>query len=158
MGKQKPIKRISEKKQEDYNRRARLEYGPDRVNQSIKLWNSYGKEKQDDIMREGGQVYTDLVEVMKKGLPPNSQEVFAVMERWHAHIYYFYEPTLEIMRGLGDTYANNPEFRTFFEKIHKKLPDYLSAAVVDYVDELETRELQTMIAADDTTQHARLSE
>ncbi len=35
---------------------------------------------------------------------PSTQgkKVQAILARWHEHIRYFYEPTLEILRGLGE--------------------------------------------------------
>jgi len=143
---------FSEEKQKYYERVARLEYGPERVNESVRRWNSYGKEKQQAIQAEGGKVYTDLVEAMEAGKSPQSEEVQKIIQRWHQHIYYFYEPTLEIMRGLAMGYSSNPEFIAFFQKLHPDLPDYLSAAIYQYVDDLETREIERLLAEDEKQQ------
>mgnify|MGYP003542200724 CR=1 FL=1 len=61
MGKKKDIKPFGKKKQAQYERVARLQYGAEIVNESVKLWNSYGKSKQEAIMEEGGKNYRAIV-------------------------------------------------------------------------------------------------
>jgi len=46
MSKKKLFKGFSPEKQKQYEREARLQYGPDRVNESIKRWNGYTKAQQ----------------------------------------------------------------------------------------------------------------
>lgn len=149
MSKKKLFEPFSEKKQKQYEREARLQYGPDKVNESIKRWNSYTKDQKEAIQEEGGQNYKDMVKAMKAGLPIESDAVREIVKRWHEHISYFYEPTLEILRGLGDAYKNNSEFHAFFAKIHDDLPEYLSAAIIQYVDDLEYAEIERMLAEDE---------
>ena len=55
--KKKLFKGFSDKKQKEYEREARLQYGPDLVNESVARWASYGKSKQADIMAEAGDIY-----------------------------------------------------------------------------------------------------
>ena len=70
--KDKAFKPFSEKKQAQYERVARLQYGAEIVNQSVKLWNSYGKSKQEDIMEEGGKNYRAIVKAMEaRGITVN---------------------------------------------------------------------------------------
>ena len=57
MSKKPFIEPHSEKKQKQYERSARLQYGPETVNESIQRWNSYSKAEQERIMQESGQVY-----------------------------------------------------------------------------------------------------
>jgi DNA-binding transcriptional MerR regulator len=140
---------FSEEKQKYYERVARLEYGPERVNESIRRWNGYGKEKQQAIQEEGGKVYLDLVAAMEAGKSAQSEDVQAIIQRWHQHIYYFYEPTHEIMRGLAQGYSSSPEFIAFFQKLHPELPDYLTEAILQYVDDLETRDIERLLAEDE---------
>ena len=55
--KKKLFKGFSDKKQKEYEREARLQYGPDLLNESVARWASYGKSKQADIMAEAGDIY-----------------------------------------------------------------------------------------------------
>ena len=148
MSKKQLFEGFSEEKQNDYEREARLQWGPDLVNESIKRWNSYSKEQQQAIQEQGGQIYTEIAEALEAGKVPQSAEVQALLERWHDHMRHFYEPSLDILRGLGEGYRTHPDFITFFQQIHPGLPDYLAEAITQYVDDLETAEIERMLAED----------
>lgn len=149
MSKKRMFEAFSDEKQKYYERLARLQYGADIVNASIKRWNSYTQAEREAIGEEGNQIYFDLVDALEAGKAPGSAEVQAIMQRWHSHLGYFYEPTLDILRGLGETYNSQPDFIANFKKLHPDLPDYLSAAVAQYVDDLETGEIERMLAEDE---------
>ncbi len=104
MNKRRLFEAFDEEKQKEYERSARLQYGPDTVNESIKRWGSYNQDQKDKIGEEGSQVYVDLAAALEAGKPPQDAEVQTILERWHEHLHYFYEPTLEILRGLGELY------------------------------------------------------
>jgi MerR family transcriptional regulator, thiopeptide resistance regulator len=141
--------------QKQYEREARLQYGPTIVNESVRRWNSYTQEEQQAIMEEGGRVYQALAEAMEKGLTGRDAEVIALLDRWQDHTRIFYEPTLEIMRGLGEMYNTSPDFMATFQKIHPDLPAYLQTVITVYVDDLETAEIERLLAADETEQMGR---
>jgi MerR family transcriptional regulator, thiopeptide resistance regulator len=155
MAKKRVIAPLSEAKQKEYERQARLQYGPENVNESIRRWNGYSKAQQDAIMAEGGEIYSDLAAAMQAGTPARSPEVEAILERWQENLRNFYEPTLDILRGLGTLYNTDPDFMAFFQKIHPDLPPYLEESISYYVDNLETAEIERMLA-DDAARARRL--
>lgn len=104
--------------------------------ESIQLWNSYGPERQQEIMDEGNAIYAEIVEQMGQG--PASPEIRALLTRWHQHLRYFYEPTIEVLEGLGNLYEEHPDFNAKFSELHPDLPNFLKASIAIYVDELET--------------------
>jgi hypothetical protein len=145
-------------KQRHYERMARLQYGPEIVNESVRRWNSYPLAEQQAILWEGGQIYTDLAAAVAAGQPAQAAEVQAILERWRAHLRHFYEPTLDILRGLGELYRSDPDFTAFFQQFHADLPEYLHEAITQYVDDLETTELERLLAEDDlNARRSRLS-
>jgi hypothetical protein len=107
------------------------------VKESTRLWNSYSDAKKAEIMTEGSVVYQDIVANMDKG--PQSPEVQAALVRWHQHLRYFYEPTPEVLAGLGDMYHDSPDFNTTFTAMHPDLPAFLKKAIAYYVGNLKTR-------------------
>ena len=139
----------SDEEQRDYEREARLQYGPGIVNESIARWQGYSKAEQDAIMAEGDQIYRDLGEALEAGARAGAREVNAILERWREHLRHFYEPSLDMLRGLGQMYNTDPRFMANFQNIHAELPAYLEAVIEHYVDELETAELERMIAEDE---------
>ena len=149
MNKKRLFEAFDEEKQKEYERSARLQYGPDTVNESIKRWGSYTQAQKDKIVEEGNQVYSDLVAAIEAGKSSQAAEVQAILERWHTHLQYFYEPTLEILRGLGELYNSNPDFVAKFKQLHADLPEYLEEAITQYVDALETAEIERLLAEDE---------
>ena len=148
MSKRQLFEAFSEEKQKDYEREARLQYGPDHVNASIKRWNGYTEAQREAIGHEGNTVYHDLVAAIEAGKSPLDAGVQALLERWHNHIRHFYEPTLDILRGLGETYVSSPDFRKNFDRIDPRLAEFMREGIVQYVDDLETAEIARMLADD----------
>jgi hypothetical protein len=140
------------KKQEHYERVARLQYGPTIVNESTQLWNSYPEARQKAILAEGNKIYSDLAEALKAGKTASSREVQALLEHWHDHLHYFYEPKLEILRGLGELYEESPDFAANFQKLHPDLPAFLHEAITQYVDNLESAGNDQQLNAKQTRQ------
>lgn len=122
---------FDEETQARYEKEAAEMYDPKVVAESSRRWKSYTAEDKARIQREGGQVYQALVPLL--GRDPADAEVQAVVGRWHQHLRAFYEPTPEILRGLGQAYAEQPEFSAFFAALHPDLPAFLSRAIDAYV-------------------------
>jgi DNA-binding transcriptional MerR regulator len=139
MSKKKIFEGFSEEKQKEYEKQAIEQWG-DGVKESIKLWNSYSEGEKQKIHAEGGAVYTDIAAIMDKG--PESPEVQTILPRWHQHLRYFYEPSLEVLRGLGNGYNESPHFNATFTAMHPELPAFLQKAINVYVDKLEMEWLE----------------
>ena len=149
------LKRHSAEEQKQYEREARLQYGPGTVNESIERWNSYSDAEQEAIIAEGNQIYVDLAEAMEAGKEARDRQVVDILERWQDHLRRFYEPSLDMLRGLGQMYNSDPRFIANFQDIHSDLPAYLERVIDHYVDELETAELERMLAEDDELEKRR---
>jgi len=146
----KPVFQIpSEEKQKEYERLARLQFDPKVVAESNQRWKSYTTEQRMRIGEEGNAVYSDLVDALEANVPATSPEVQIILERWHNHLRYFYEPTLEILRGLGEHYNSEPDFIKNFQRLHPDLPAYLQEAITEYVNVLEDAEIRRMLAEED---------
>ena len=130
---------FSEEKLKQYEKEAVDNWGEGAA-QSIKLWNSYSDERKEAIMQEGSHIYKEIVANMDKGA--DSPEIRALLLRWHEHLRYFYEPTIEVLGGLGNMYHDHPDFNATFTRIHPDLPAFLKKAIAIYVDELETQWLE----------------
>ncbi|MFN8530029.1 MAG: MerR family transcriptional regulator [Anaerolineae bacterium] len=155
MSKKALFKPFSEKEQKHYERLARLEYGPTYVNESVKRWAGYSKAQKQAILDEASEIYRDVVAAIEKKRPANSPEVQAILVRWEKNLHHFYDPPLEMLRGLGETYRTHPGFIESLGKIHPDLPEYMGEAVAVFVDALETAAIEGMIADDE---HGRLAE
>jgi DNA-binding transcriptional MerR regulator len=128
---------FSEDKQKEYEREIaekHQDWDQNAVRESQRRWKSYTVQDKQKIGEEGMAVYSDLIAAMGRG--PESAEVQAIIARWHQHLRYFYEPTIDIMRGLGQMYNEHPDFNANFRELHPDLPEFLSKAIGIYVDRL----------------------
>jgi len=123
----------TEEKQKEYEQEIRQRYGQ-RAFEGVTDWNSYTPEQKAAIRAESGAIYQGLGEVMDKG--PDSPEVQALIARWHNHLRYFYEPSPERLRGLGEMYVEDERFRENFERIRPGLAAFVKQAIDFYVDRL----------------------
>lgn len=139
MDKEKFFEGFSKEKQQAYEEQAIKNWG-DGARETIKLWNSYSKEKQAEVMAEGGRIYQDIANQI--GTDPSEGQVQASLAQWHQHLRHFYEPTFDMLRGLGDMYNEHPDFNATFTAIHPGLPAFLQQAINHYVDTLETEWLE----------------
>lgn len=133
------FKGFNDAKQKEYEREAIDQWG-DGAAQSIQLWNSYSDARKQAIIDEGSQVYLEIAANMDKGA--DHPDIRALLVRWHQHLYHFYEPTIEVLEGLGAMYHDHPDFNTTFTAIDPDLPAFLKASIAIYVDELETQWLE----------------
>lgn len=139
MSKKKIFAGFSPEKQKQYDEEAVNQWG-DTARQSINLWNSYSEERKQQILQEGGEIYSAIAANMDLG--PAHPEIQAQLAHWHEHLRNFYEPSIEALKGLGEMYHDHPDFNATFTAIHPDLPGFLKQAIGIYVDELETRWLE----------------
>ena len=137
---------FNEEKQKEYEKEAVTRWGQ-MAEDSIQLWHSYSEERKAAIMQESQEIYVALADNMGKGA--DSEEVQALLVRWHDHLRYFYEPTIDMLAGLGAMYDDHPDFNATFTKIDPALPAFLKEAIAIYVDGLETAWLEDAIKETD---------
>jgi DNA-binding transcriptional MerR regulator len=123
---------FSEEEQEKYALEAEQMYEPETVRASNRKWKAYPPAKKEQILSEGKAVYLDMIAAMPKG--PASPEVQAIVERWRAHMDYFWTPKLDQLLALANGYNNDPRFKANFEKMHPGLAEFMQEAVKIYVD------------------------
>ncbi len=116
-------------------------WGNERVDESNKRWNSMTKEEQKAILQECSDIFEGLAKYTDKGA--DCEEVTELMIRWHHFIKNFYEPSLEVLRGLGLMYVYDPGFSEKFSEIDPALPNFLEKAINNYVDILEEKWLES---------------
>jgi DNA-binding transcriptional MerR regulator len=124
----------SEEKQPEFEKEIRHKYGEHAMDNVID-WNSYTSEQKAAIIAEGQANTQAMADLMDQ--PVNSQEVQVVVAHWHQHLKYFYDPSTERMRGLGQMYMDDPRFSAVYEKVRKGLAYFMKQAIDVYCDKLE---------------------
>jgi DNA-binding transcriptional MerR regulator len=140
---------ISKEQEAEWNREARLTYDPGVMKESARLWGSYSEAQKQAIFAEGNANAQAITEAMEAGLVTTDETVQKLIARWHQHLHYFYTPTLEILRGLGELYVNDPRFKAAFDNGSPGMAEYMQAGINQYVDDLEYAEIVRMLAADE---------
>lgn len=125
---------FDEAKQAQYEQQITQQYGDKQVKESRQRWASYSPEQKAELKAEGEAIYRDLVELIEQ--EPARPAVQQVISRWHQHVRAYYEPTPEILEGLGQMYAENSEFSLVFQQLHAQLPDFLHQAIQHYCQNL----------------------
>ncbi len=118
-----------EAKQKQYEQEIRQRYG-DEAFKGVKDWNSYSPEEKSRIKSESESIYTAIVVNMVNGF--DSPEVQAQVAAWHDHLRYFYEPSIDRLKGLADLYNEHPDFIAMFKGFHPDLPEFLRKAIQFY--------------------------
>ena len=121
---------FDEAQQERYEQEAMQKHGETRVKESRRRLDSYSREQKARIGDEGEAIYRDLLDRVDED--PASPEVQQIIARWHQHIRYFFEPSREMLRGLGQTYADHPAFTAVYRRMHLEMPEFLRNAIAQY--------------------------
>lgn len=114
-----------------YEEEAAQRWGEEQVRESNRLWRSYSDEKKRAILQEGQAIYRGLIAAMPQG--PTSAVAQDGVRRWHEYMKYFYEPSPEMLLGLGDLYNEDPAFNATFTKMHPDLASFMREAIRHYV-------------------------
>ena len=67
------------------------------------------------------------------------ERMSTLLVRWHEHLRYFYEPSIDTLGGLGEMYHDHPDFNATFTAIHPDLPGFLKKAIEHYVGILHSQ-------------------
>lgn len=133
---------MQQEKTNQYEEKA-IELWGERAKKSVRMWKNYTKEQREAVLQAMDDNYAEIAKLMKKGAAIDSPEVQECVRKWHEQLYYFYEPSIEIVEGLGEMYKLDPEFRKYYEKIDPNLPDFFGDSIAYYAAELETRWLES---------------
>lgn len=127
---------FSKEELEAWNKEAKKRWGhTDAYKQSVGKYENLSKEEKLKMKEEGDVLMEAFVTNMDKG--PKSAEVQALVQKHYDSLRFFYEPNLEMYRGLADMYAGyqgDERFRAYFEKYDKKLPEFMRDAIYAYCD------------------------
>jgi DNA-binding transcriptional MerR regulator len=121
---------FSKEQIERYEREARERWDPQLVAQTQKRVRSMSREQWNAVKREGDEVTRRLAELM--GRAASDPDVQQAIGRHHAWIEHFYPAPAALYRGLGEGYAEHPDFRAFYEKYRPGLADFMKEAMAYY--------------------------
>lgn len=124
---------FSKEEAEAYTKEAKARWGnTDAYKQSQEQVKKMSKEQFEQIGKEGDELQKKIVANMDKG--PGSPIIQALIAKHYDNLRHFYEPNLELYRGLADGYVSDPRFAAHFKKYHPDLPEFMRDAMHAYCD------------------------
>jgi len=92
---------------------------------------SWSKADWDRSGREYAEVEAGMGKALADGLPADSEAVQALIRRHHAWVAVMWNrrPSREAYEGLGQMYADHPDFRARYEAVQPGLTEYLAGAM-----------------------------
>lgn len=124
---------FSKDEMEAYAAEAKERWGnTDAYKQSQERVKKMGKEGLKKVMDEGNKISAQLAENMDKD--PADPIVQALVAKHYQWLHAFYDPNLEMYRGLGEMYSADPRFAANYEKIKPGLAQFFTTAIKIYCD------------------------
>ncbi len=132
------MKKVEEHRQK-FDQEVKEAYGDTNAyRESLHKTKSYKEDDWKRIHEQNEDLYRRLIANMHKG--PKDKEVQQIIDSFRQHITdYYYECTLEIFRGLGEMYVNDPRFTKNIDKYEKGLAAFKREAIHIYCDRLESK-------------------
>ena len=95
---------------------------------SLKTWSKADWQRSS---QEYAEVEAGLGKALAAGVPWDSEAVQALIRRHHAWVAGMWtrRPSREAYAGLGQLYADHPDFRARYEGVHPGLTEYLVGAM-----------------------------
>lgn len=123
---------FSQEQIDRYKQEARQRYDVKVVEESEQRVRNMSKDQWAAIKAEGDAITRELAGLMDK--PIANRLVQQAIGRHYAWVGHFYTVTPEIFRGLGQGYAEHPEFRATYDKYRTDMADFMQAAMTYYCD------------------------
>lgn len=114
-----------------YEQEAKERWGnTDAYKQSQEKVKNMSKEDWERIGKENDDLLKELVANMQES--PSSPKIQSLIGRHYNNLRNFYEPNLEMYRGLAEMYVSDARFGEFFAKYHKNLAPFMREAMLEY--------------------------
>jgi len=126
---------ISKEDLEKYAKEAEEKWGhTEAYKQSQERVKKLGMFGMIKVAREQAAITKDIGNAMKAGEKPESEKVQKIIARHYESLRTFYEPNLELYRGLANMYISDPRFAENYNKIAPGLAEYMSKAMLYFVE------------------------
>lgn len=126
---------FSKEEMEKYAQEAKERWGhTDTYRQSQIRVKKMGKAGLQKVLEESGRITQAIASEMKSKSDPASDKVQSLIAQHYNGLRAFYEPNLEMYRGLAQMYVDDPRFKATYEKIAPGLAEFMRKAMIVYCD------------------------
>ncbi len=132
---------FTKKEMDAYTEEARQKWGDsDAFKQSQIRVKQMGKAGLKKVLEASGKLTVEIAGAMKTGINPKSEEVQKLIAKHYDGLRAFYEPNLEIYRGLANMYVADERFKANYEKVAPGLAKFMHDAMLVYADAQEKQQ------------------
>jgi DNA-binding transcriptional MerR regulator len=123
-----------------YTKEARERWGhTDAFKQSQERVKKMGKEGLKRVMEKSEKLNKELAQQMTEGENPSSGNVQNLIAKHYDDLRAFYEPNLQLYRGLAEMYIADERFKKNYENVAIGLAQFMHDAMIYYVETEETK-------------------
>ncbi|OGH92571.1 MAG: hypothetical protein A2534_00700 [Candidatus Magasanikbacteria bacterium RIFOXYD2_FULL_39_9] len=123
---------------EIYTEEAKQRWGhTEAFKQSQERVKQMGKAGLAKVLEEAGALTQEIAAAMKNGLAPKSEEVQKLITRHYDGLRAFYEPNLQMYRGMAKMYVDDPRFKANYENVAVGLAEYMRDGMLHYANTQE---------------------
>lgn len=118
--------------QKEYQKEAEQRWGhTDAYRTSTERVKNMSKEQQAELQRQGIEWTKKLSTLMDQD--PTSPEIQAMIAQHYNGLRTFYEPNLELYRGLADMYVADARFTAYYDKHRPGLATFMQKAMHAFI-------------------------
>lgn len=129
---------FSKEEMEMYAKEAKERWGnTDAYKQSQARVAKMGKQGLDEALQKSGVITSAIADCMKEGVSVRNERMQKLIEEHYNWLNNFYEPNLEIYKGLAEMYVADPRFKKTYEDIAAGLAQYMQDGMLVFVENKE---------------------
>lgn len=124
---------FTKEEMESYEAEAKERWGNTQAwKQSKERTKNWTKEEYKQAAEQGDALMKKIVAEMPKG--PEHPDVQKLIAEHYNSLRAFYEPALEMYRGLGEMYVADERFKKYFTKYHPRMAEFMREAMIYFVE------------------------
>lgn len=116
----------------EYKEELAQKYDPELIQQSQQRVAKWTRQQKAEVLAEGKAIVQAIADAMSTG--SDSQVVQQQIALYHQHMNRFYDCSLEIFRGLGEMYIQDPRFTQYYEDVAPGLAQFMHDAMQHYAE------------------------
>lgn len=129
------LSNFSKIQMEEYKEEAKKRWGNTEAwKQSQERTKNFTKADYDRLAKEGHKWTQKLADMRDKGFTLDSPEIQKMIAQHYNALRTFYEPNLEMYKGLGQMYVDDKRFAAYYDKHGEGLAIFMRDAMLFFVE------------------------
>ena len=122
---------FTKEEMEEYAKEAKMRWGNTKAYQeSQERYKKMSKADLELIQKEGDILMKEIAANMNEDV--KSEKIQKLIDRHYNNLGNFYEPNLELYKGLAEMYIADKRFTAYFEKYNKGLAQFMHDVMIIY--------------------------